>query len=872
MIKPAIGMLKLGRAPPIRRLLMALVLALALPFALFLAQSLSRQTSLDRDRVGNQMLEMARVVSARLDDHIGDIQQVLVVLSAVVGSDPSDAPRNDMLFDTLKGRLPPQVSNLSVWSVDGKSAGTLDRSPRLAQLDVSKRPFFREALATGRLAIEAPFASIVSGQMIGIFAIRIERDGRPVGVIAVSAQLDRMQLLLAPDGTIPAAAVVTVSTDAGTILTRSVDADRWIGKTLAPASGGFADSQRRKEGVRSGPSADNIDRIAGFTTAARVPWLVYVGLPADIAMAPARLRLRQALVAGIALLAFGLGLSAWIARQISQSLSQLQHHARLIGEGNLAIRIESRGAAEIRLLASTINDMAAALDERTTRLTLSEHLLADLYENAPCGYHSLDAEGRFIRINDRELEWLGRDRAELIGKHINEFLTADGRAAFEKGFPRLMEKGHVEDIEYDLPHKSGSHRRVMASATVLTNPDGSFHATRTALYDVTELRRVREKLKRLSQEQSAMLETDLIGIVRLKERRIVWSNAGSSFLLGYEPGELTGQPMRILYATEAACEDTRRDGRAALVRSGRFRCQLELAHKSGTRRWFDLLAMSLPSSPGETLAMLVDITVLKEAQEIRMKTASLEAENQQLVESSRLKDALLANATHELRTPLNGILGYAQLLNSGSIPPGSPKFGRFLGQIETSGRRLLTLIDSMLDFARIASDVFEFHPEPVNVSDWLDQMIRIFEPEIRAKHIGIDVEMSPQLGTVSIDRLRLTQIASTFVSNAVKFSSDGGRVILNVGLEGADLCMHVTDSGIGIADEDLPRLFSPFQQLSEGTSKAHQGIGLGLALARRLAEAQGGSVGVKSRLGSGSVFFFKLPVRLDAAADAPVAA
>ena len=215
--------------------------------------------------------------------------------------------------------------------------------------------------------------------------------------------------------------------------------------------------------------------------------------------------------------------------------------------------------------------------------------------------------------------------------------------------------------------------------------------------------------------------------------------------------------------------------------------------------------------------------------------------------------------SHELRTPLNAVIGFADLLHSGFVKPESPRHHEFLGLIGTSGRHLLQLINDVLDLSKVESGKFDFFPEAVDLSLVLKEVRDILHTAIHRKNILIITDLDPSIIELRLDPSRLKQVLYNYLSNAIKFTADGGKVTVRAFAQGpAHFRLEVEDTGIGISPADLPRLFTEFQQLDAGYSKQHQGTGLGLALTRRLVQAQGGRVGVRSTLGAGSVFYFVL--------------
>ncbi len=229
-------------------------------------------------------------------------------------------------------------------------------------------------------------------------------------------------------------------------------------------------------------------------------------------------------------------------------------------------------------------------------------------------------------------------------------------------------------------------------------------------------------------------------------------------------------------------------------------------------------------------------------------------------QANRLKSVFVANMSHELRTPLNAIIGFAELLHDGAVDPESPQHKEFLGDILASGRHLLQLINDVLDLAKVEAGRMEFRPEPVDLERLLAEVTAVVRATAMQKQITIETVVDPEVRHVVADPDRMKQVAYNFLSNALKFTAHAGSVVARVLPEGVDrFRFEVQDSGIGIGAEDLGRLFVEFEQLEAGTSKRHQGTGLGLALTRRLVEAQGGTVGVQSTPGQGSIFRATLP-------------
>lgn len=254
------------------------------------------------------------------------------------------------------------------------------------------------------------------------------------------------------------------------------------------------------------------------------------------------------------------------------------------------------------------------------------------------------------------------------------------------------------------------------------------------------------------------------------------------------------------------------------------------------------------------------------AVEVRQTAKRLEQLNTDLDSAMKTKDQFLSNISHELRTPLNSIIGFTDLLLTQELgPPLSAQQRDFLDTVARNGRHLLELINELLDLQRIAAGRMEIKPEPVDVAALLDEAARSVSAQVQQHRHTLSVTPAPQGGglRVQADQGRVRQVLLNLLSNAIKFTPDGGRITLAAaavnGGNGSAVRIAVTDTGIGIAAEDQPKLFQEFSQLDASASRKYEGTGLGLALSRRLIELHGGTIGVESEMGKGSTFWFTLP-------------
>jgi len=249
------------------------------------------------------------------------------------------------------------------------------------------------------------------------------------------------------------------------------------------------------------------------------------------------------------------------------------------------------------------------------------------------------------------------------------------------------------------------------------------------------------------------------------------------------------------------------------------------------------------------------------AQRVAERTAELSAANAELARTARLKDEFLANMSHELRTPLNAILSLSETLQEAVYGSVNDRQQKALRNIEESGRHLLALINDVLDLSKIGAGKVELDIEPVVVDDVCQAALRLIKETAHHKRLSVASLIDSHVAVVNADMRRLKQILVNLLSNAVKFTPEGGQIGLEVQGDAAQETVRfiIWDTGIGIAAENLSRLFKSFVQIDSRLSRQYEGTGLGLTLVARLVEMHGGSVSVESQLGRGSRFTVSLP-------------
>jgi PAS domain S-box-containing protein len=740
----------------------------------------------------------------------------------------------DALLEQQAGRLP-EILGLRIVDAQGfvrhASGGVANQDGNVSDRERFKR--LRQDTGAG-LVLDGPLMGRVSGKMVIVLARRLSNaDGTFAGEVHASLESARLVGLVAAMNLGPGGLVSLWSEDKRVLMRQPEGGGVGSGKLSAQLSA-LMDSGQVAAPYEATSRIDGQARLFYFRRIPGRPLTLTVGLAEEAWLGPWYQDMWRmgGLMGAFAVLTL---FSAW-----------------LIHKGALARAV---AAAE---LERTGSDLQTLLD------------------NVPAliGYWDKNLKNRFG--NHAYQPWFGISSVDIRGKAMREVLGEE-RFRLNQPYIEAALRGEAQRFERTLTLPGRGSVSTLTSY-VPDIRDGTVHGFYALVIDITAIKQAERDLERESQRNRLLLRAASDGIHVLDEEGIVLeANDAFCTMLGYEREELLG--MHVSQWDARWSPDELGEVVRGLILG---KTVFETRHRRRDGQVLDVEISSIGVNlDGRNLLYCSarDITDRKETErvlesykndleeKVAARTAEAQAARQEAERVARVKGDFLANISHEIRTPLNAITGLSRM---GLKDSAGREIGLIFRRIQDAGSMLLGVVNDILDFSKIEAGKLVLDEQDLDLAEILDRAVDRVAPRAYGKNLAFSVEEAPGLPQrIRADGLRLTQVLVNLLTNAVKFTDPGGRVSLFVAREGAQLVFALSDTGIGMAPEQVERLFAPFEQADGSTTRRYGGTGLGLAVCKRLVDLMGGEIRVDSAPDVGSTFRVYLQLREPSAGEVP---
>ncbi|MBP0012559.1 MAG: PAS domain S-box protein [Roseofilum sp. SID3] len=518
-------------------------------------------------------------------------------------------------------------------------------------------------------------------------------------------------------------------------------------------------------------------------------------------------------------------------------------------------------------------ELEQRVEAQTQEIVRSEKDLRTIFNNVYDGIFILDLDGSILDINNRVLELFKATRGQILATTIAD-LSAP--SAPLHNLPKLLKQANAgAKLQFEWKSQRLDNSTFDSEVCLRKVTLGNRSAIVAGVRDISDRKQAENALQLSEARARATFSQASIGIAEsnMYTGQLIQINDYFCKMLGYSPEELLAMSVADITHPEDMSESQHLIRGLANGKIKNFVTEKRYVRKDGSIL-FSLTSVTLVHMPdgksNTCLAMLQDIGDRKQTE------VKLQQTNQELARATRLKDEFLANMSHELRTPLNAILGMTEGLQEGVFEPMNAMQLKALKTIERSGFHLLELINDILDLAKIESGQVDLEYSSVAIEYLCQSSLVFVKQQSQKKGLQLHLKVPPNLPDITVDERRMRQVLINLLNNAVKFTPKGGQIVLEVAPLLLDktsenyLRFTVTDTGIGISPDNLPKLFQPFIQIDSSLNRQYEGTGLGLALVKQIVELHKGWITVTSEVGVGSCFAIKLPYAISEPSFSPL--
>jgi len=503
------------------------------------------------------------------------------------------------------------------------------------------------------------------------------------------------------------------------------------------------------------------------------------------------------------------------------------------------------------LLFTNVYDVTAS--KKTEReLTESEEKFKQVVELSIDGIIIGANSGKVVDCNEAACRIFGYDKEEMLELNVSDILRED----FRRGISKIINgKAVIENKTIESINRRKDGTFFTAEIATRTFKLGDEERLIVYVRDITERKKAERDLKSSEENFRALVNNTLDGIIILNfEGEVIAANAAVGKMFNV-PLEKIKSTSIAKYLAPESVPIAIKDQINVLNDQGGYLSIYKAISSTGEPFWIEGLGTKIiyQNQPAN-IVVIRDITVRKKAEEalINAKTAAEVA--------NRTKSEFLTNMSHELKTPLNSIIGFSDLLKEEIAGPLNEKQSRYVQFISSSGKNLLNIINDILDLSKAEAGEDDLHMEEFSADESIKKVISMVLPQILEKDIKLNYQSENRKLWIAADEGKFRQIMENLLSNAIKFTPAGGSIDVTLKQEDTLVTIEVKDTGIGIPEDSLEKIFKPFIQIESSLSRNFEGTGLGLTLVKKYVEMHGGNIYVESKISEGSAFRFELPL------------
>ncbi len=479
----------------------------------------------------------------------------------------------------------------------------------------------------------------------------------------------------------------------------------------------------------------------------------------------------------------------------------------------------------------------------------SEKKFREIFDAAGDFLLYLDVDGRVMDMNKVALNILGLNKEKIIGKsfyNINGIFSPEGIKRHREAIEKVICGEKINDYESDLLTKGGTSYRFLFSNDVISTEDGEIRGILIKGKDVTQRQRAWDELVKLEERYRVLAETSADGVLTIDSLgRLTYVNPSFEKMCGRRKSQTLATPFRdylsndSIYAFQQAFIDVRREDEK-----------------------IENIELELVDAEGSSIPIEVNIAPLKKNEEFAGVVATIRDITErkriedELKKSERLKTEFMNIAAHELKSPVTPIKGYLDLIIHDE--EASEKVKNWAKISLRNSERLLKLVGDILDVSRLDSDTMRFEMEKLDTFEILNELVEDMKPAVTGKHLDFIAKIPKDLPGIMGDRNRLSQVFKNLLVNALKFT-DNGSITIRAEEDKDHVKIYVEDTGIGISDDEVQKIFNKFYQAYTGPDRKNEGVGLGLFICKEIVGKHNGKIWAESKLGKGSKFIVRIP-------------